>query len=446
MEIYEADRHYYRERGHDDAIDIHSWCPGIDKERSIKTSPEPTDRKNPTAIEQMEIISRLPYTVYCAMMPDSHAGQNMPIGGVVACKDVVVPDFVGVDIGCGMCAIKTSLTEEDLTDDKAQTLFNLISEKLPVGFSHNTDKRRKELKNQHGQKYEYIIDKSKAGLYAGRHNPIGNAEKEFFAQLGTLGGGNHFMEVQFDEEGFIWIMIHSGSRNMGKRIGDYFNNLAADRNAMWLSDALGIPFLPTDSEEGDAYLAWMDFALRFAFLNRQVMIESVKECFERIFPTIKYITREVVEDVVNKDTINIHHNFAAIENHHGKNVWVHRKGATKAFSGMTGIIPGSMGTNSYIVRGLGNHLSLMSCSHGAGRKMGRREFARKMKNSFAQIEKSLDGVIHTEFGEFSYGKDKGMKDVSEAPAAYKDIDEVMANQTDLVEVIVKLRPRISIKG
>ena len=430
-----------------EGLDIHSWCPGIEIERSKLTDPN-SDIKHPTAIEQMESISRLPYAVYCAMMADSHTGMDMPIGGVVATNNVVVPNFVGVDIGCGMCAIKSDLHVDKLTDSSSQIVFNMLSQNLPVGFAHNSDKRCKELKNKHEQKFDFIFDKSLGKNSISQidgYNPVGDFEEAFYAQLGTLGGGNHFLEVQTDEEGFVWIMIHSGSRNIGKKVGDLYNRIATDLNAKWFSTARDIPFLPTDTEQGKAYLAWMDFALRFAFLNRQVMLDIAKDVFKNVFPQVKWITEKVVDDTAN-GIINIHHNFAAIENHHGKNVWVHRKGATKANVGMTGIIPGSMGTKSFIVRGLGNHRSLMSCSHGAGRKMGRRDFARKMKYSYDQVEESLKGVVHGEFGEFSYGKDKGLKDVSEAPGAYKDIDVVMANQTDLVSVLVKLTPKISIKG
>jgi len=238
-------------------------------------------------------------------------------------------------------------------------------------------------------------------------------------------------------------MIHSGSRNMGKRIGDHFNKLGKDLNEKWYSQTF-LPFLPANSIEGTDYLSWMDFALRFAFLNRQIMIQEVKTVFEKIFPTIKWVTSQVVDDTVN-DLINIHHNYCKLENHHGKNVWVHRKGAIRVYNA-TGLIPGSMGTSSYVVKSLNNHMSMFSASHGAGRKMGRREFARKMKYSHDQIENSLKGIIHTKFGEFTYGKDKGLKDVSEAPGAYKDISEVMKNQMDLVDILVELRPIISIKG
>ena len=230
---------------------------------------------------------------------------------------------------------------------------------------------------------------------------------------------------------------------MGKRIGDYFNATGKVLNEKWHSKTF-LPFLPANVKEGKAYLAWMDFALRFAFLNRRVMIDEVKSVFERVFPNVKWITDTVVDDTVN-GLINIHHNYVALEHHYGRDFWVHRKGAIKV-NKCTGLIPGSMGTSSYVVKSLNNRDSFCSASHGAGRKMGRRDFARKMKHSHDQIEKSLEGVLHTKFGEFSYGKDKGLTDVSEAPGAYKNIDEVMANQEDLVRILVKLTPKVSIKG
>ena len=436
MEIYKS--HLNGEEGNT----IKSWCPNIDKERSVYVA----GHRNLTAIEQMEKIALLPYVKYCAMMPDSHTGQNMPIGGVVACDNVVVPDFVGADIGCGMCAIKTNIHRSKVTEADLQCLFNLISQAIPVGFSHNTDKRRNTLLNLNKEAMEYIVDKSKVELGSNRlYNPIGYYRTVFFEQLGTLGGGNHFIEVQYDEGGFIWIMIHSGSRNMGKKIGDYFNEIAKEKNEQWYSDGRDIPFLPVNTDEGKGYVAWMNFALRFAFLSRRVMIEDAFRCFKEVFSDAKITTVELIGDTID-GIINIHHNFAILENHHGKNYWIHRKGTTRAFAGMTGIIPGSMGTASYIVKGLGNHNSLMSCSHGAGRKMGRMAFSRKMKDSHDQIEKSLDGVIHSDFSDFTRGKMKGIKDVSEAPAAYKDIKSVMRNQADLVSVVHELRPLVSIKG
>jgi len=196
---------------------------------------------------------------------------------------------------------------------------------------------------------------------------------------------------------------------------------------------------------GKGYISWMNFALDFAYLNRRVMMQEVKAAFRDHFPDVEFITWSKVTGQAEYNMINIHHNYAALENHYGRNLWVHRKGATKASEGLVGIIPGSMGTPSYITKGLGNHLSLMSCSHGAGRTMSRKAYSRSMAGS-PDVEASLDGIIHSEFKPFRHGRDKGLLDVSEAPGAYKDIDTVMANQSDLVEPLVKLRPLISVKG
>ncbi len=426
-------------------IDIRSWCPDVE----------------PQAMAQMVLIAQLPYVKEVCLMPDGHLGQNMCIGGVVATDNVVVPDFVGSDIGCGVCAIKTDITVSDLDEEKSKQLFNQIKRDIPVGFAKSTKEQKELMAIQHKDWFNDLFMSTfgknadalnkKCNPFYGKHleddfcGEQGNCEEDlFFSQLGTLGGGNHFLEIQADENDNIWAMIHSGSRNMGKVIGDFYNELASNMNSKWHSNNHGIPFLPVDSDEGKAYLTWMEFALGFAYCNRVAMMFKTSEILEKIFPDFEFITNQVVE--INDWLINIHHNYAALENHHGKNVWVHRKGATNASNDTIGIIPGSMGTSSYIVRGKGNHLSLNSCSHGAGRKMGRMEFSRMMKYSMDSIEESLKGVLHSKFGEVQYGKNKGMKDVSEAPAAYKNIDEVMNNQMDLVDILVKLRPLISIKG
>ena len=414
----------------DGAAPIFSWCPVIEN----------------SAKEQMEIISNLPFAKYCALMPDAHWGNSMCIGGVVACDNVVVPNFVGSDVGCGVGAIKTSLHRSDLDEERCKKLLHSFSRSIPVGFHHNSQIRVNELENKYREKIHYSVDKTKLREFE-KFNPIGDFVKASFEQLGTLGGGNHFLEIQYDEEDCIWVMVHSGSRNMGKKTGDYFNGMALDLNKKWYSECRDteIPFLPADSEVGRAYLAWMDYALRFAFLNRMVMLEEVKKNISYEFYDVKWITHEVVDDSVD-DVINIHHNFASLENHFGKNYWTHRKGATMARNGLTGIIPGSMGTSSYIVKGLGNKQSMQSCSHGAGRRMGRMAFCREMEGRYDEIESSLKGVVHSEFSEISRGKNKGKKDVSESPGAYKDIEDVMSNQTDLVKPIVKLTPMICLKG
>jgi len=329
--------------------------------------------------------------------------------------------------------------------DRRKKILHSFSRSIPVGFSHNDQRRESELNNKYKDKIQFIEDKSKIGNCIDSYNPIGDHVKAVLGQLGTLGSGNHFVEIQYDEDDNIWVMLHSGSRNIGKRVCDYFNDIAKDLNEKWYSNGAEIPFLPVDTEQGKAYLAWMDFSLRFAFLNRMVMLDSVKKDLQYEFSTIKFITKEVVQDTVG-DIINIHHNFAQLENHFGKNYWVHRKGATMARYGMTGIVPGSMGTNSYIVKGLGNEKSLSSCSHGAGRNSSRTAFNREYKDRMDEIKESLKDVVHSDFGKVGMGKDKDMLDVSESPQAYKDINEVMANQNDLVEILVKLKPLLCMKG
>jgi len=232
---------------------------------------------------------------------------------------------------------------------------------------------------------------------------------------------------------------------MGSKVADYFDALALDLNKKWYSDNSGIGFLPADSEEGIAYLGWMNFCLEFAYLNRKVMLGEVQKTFAYEFPNIEWTTKELFKDVVD-DILNVHHNFAVLETCMGKTGYVHRKGSTRAFKGMTGIIPGSMNTATHIVAGKGHPLSLQSCSHGSGRAMSRTAFNRKMKHSYSQIEKSLEGIVHSEFKKVGRGKDKDLLDVSEAGGAYKNIEDVMANQADLVESIVCLKPMLCLKG
>lgn len=241
-------------------------------------------------------------------------------------------------------------------------------------------------------------------------------------------------------------MIHSGSRNIGKKIGDYFNEVASKLNKSWYSKS-DIPFLPTDTDEGQSYLMWMNFALEFAYLNRKVMMDYIKKDLQHEFPSIKFLTSSAFEDhKIESEMINVHHNFAALENHLGKNLWVHRKGATQAYKDQLGIIPGSMGSKSFITIGKGESLSLKSSSHGAGRKMGRKEFCRQMEGKYQEIEASLEGVVHSDFGKVQYGKGKGLRDVSEAPQAYKNIESVINNELDLIDPVITLTPMISVKG
>ena len=404
---------------------IHSWCPDIEE----------------GAMNQMKVIADLPFVRHCALMPDAHLGKGMPVGGVVACDGVVVPLFVGVDIGCGIVAVQTSIKRECMTEEVRAKVLHGIGRGIPVGFNHNDEHRARLLEQSYGEKYNFKMDKI-FGSELPENSPFPGEDlsKLFFGQLGTLGSGNHFAEVQYDENSLVWVMIHSGSRNMGLKIGDLFNKKAAELNAMWYSSTpKEIPFLPVTSDMGRDYLKWMEFALYFAFLNRSVMMEEAMRELSRVFPGAAF-----------EKPINIHHNYASLERRLGHDVWVHRKGATLASEGNVGIIPGSMGSSSYITTGLGNKMSLCSSSHGAGRRMGRMEFNRQYNTAegMQEISDSLSGVVHSPFrkGENRKGKETGLMDVSEAPQAYKDIDTVMANQTDLVGVLHTLKPLLCLKG
>lgn len=370
------------------------------------------------AIQQAKNLANLPFAFkHIAIMPDAHQGYGMPIGGVMATKGVVVPNAVGVDIGCGMCAVRTSLTEIDTETIKkifggSKDYHGGIRSCIPVGFNHHSKKQDVNL-----MPLDMIA------------NSI--VEEEYdsaLKQIGTLGGGNHFIEIQKGSDGHIWIMIHSGSRNLGYKVARHYNEVANKLNEKWHSSVpkeWGLAFLPLDSEEGNLYLMEMQYCVDFALANRKLMMDRIKEIFE------KETNCECVEP------INIAHNYAVMENHFKQNVMIHRKGATLAREGTVGIIPGSQGTKSYIVKGLGNPMSFNSCSHGAGRRIGRKEAQRSLDLQEEIKKLTSQGIIHSIRTE---------KDLDEASGAYKDIDVVMENQKDLVEITVELQPLAVIKG
>jgi len=374
------------------------------------------------ALEQAKNLANLPFAFkHIAIMPDTHQGFGMPIGGVLATKDVIIPNAVGVDIGCGMCAVKTSLTSID--KETLKKIVGEIRKVIPVGFNHQKEKQDESLMPNCGTMPEKFL-------------PICDSQyQSAIKQIGTLGGGNHFIEIQKGSDGYIWIMIHSGSRNLGKQVADYYNKVAIELNKKWFSNTQKeLNFLPVDSEEGKSYIREMNYCVAFALANRKLMMDRIKDIFYKTDMTRIGIPRL---SIVFEPMINIAHNYAKLENHFGENVWVHRKGATLATKDTIGIIPGSQGTKSYIVKGKGNPESFMSCSHGAGRKMGRNE-AIKNLNLEEEIKKLDDvGVIHAI---------RGVKDLDEAPGSYKDIDIVMENQKDLVEILVELTPLAVIKG
>jgi tRNA-splicing ligase RtcB len=350
-----------------------------------------------------------------AVMPDVHCGYGVPIGSVLATKDVVIPNAVGVDIGCGMAALKTNIV--DIDKNILKKIIGEVRQTIPVDMNHRgISCKNFEMPNMP----DYFAD----------HNYIVVEQYESAKkQLGTLGGGNHFIEFQEDRDRNLWIMIHSGSRNLGYKVAKHYNKLAIDLNKKWFSNVpseFELAFLPTNSEEGKNYLAEMNYCIDFALKNRTKMMDDIYQIIKKFYPNL-----------ICNPTINIAHNYAAFENHFGENVIIHRKGATRAREGEIGIIPGSQGTKSYIVKGKGNPLSFMSCSHGAGRIFGRKEACRTLDLAVEQKKLEDQGIIHSI---------RTKDDLEEASGAYKNIDEVMENQKDLVEIVTELQPIAVIKG
>lgn len=385
-----------------------------------------------SCLEQAYHLASLPFLhKWVCLMPDTHTGMGMPIGGVIATEDVIIPNAVGVDIGCGMIYTGTNIKLEQIegiitgNGTLIQGMVGDILRSIPVGFSHHSipnfcktlDKAKKEL-----------------CLYESEKELMPQIEDGYY-QVGTLGGGNHFIELQADKNGYLGIMIHSGSRNFGKQVCDYFHKQARELNTKWYSqvpDEYRLAFLPVDSIQGKQYIRWMNLCLDFAYENRAQMMAVVKEIFE------KWISKYVGVTVEFETEINCHHNYASLENHFGKNVWVHRKGATRAREGELAVIPGAMGSYSYVVKGLGNPESFCSSSHGAGRKYSRRGAMEAFTCEQVIVDLKKQGIV--------LGKRKKEDVAEESRFAYKDIDEVMENQKDLVEPIKQLRTLGVIKG
>ena len=364
------------------------------------------------AMAQVRNLANLPFAFsHIAVMPDCHTGYGMPIGSVLATREAVVPNAVGVDIGCGMCALRTGI--EEITAGDLKKVMRIARDEIPVG--HNWHKHARD---------ETLMPPVKGDLPELRLN----YEKATF-QIGTLGGGNHFIEIQKGSDGYLWIMVHSGSRNLGYNVARHYNRLAEEMNEKYFSSAnkkMGLAFFPLDTEAATAYLAEMEYCIDFAFASRRIMMDRMVDALEA-----------VLGEFSTDEMINESHNFAAWEEHFNQRVLVHRKGATRAFRGDHGMIPGSQGTRSYIVRGLGNPESFMSCSHGAGRVMGRRQAQRELDLEREIAFLDSQGVIHAI---------RSKRDLDEAPSAYKNIYEVMENQKDLAEAMVELTPLAVIKG
>ncbi len=385
-----------------------------------------TDDIDHAALQQLLNIANLPNVhPHVAAMPDVHAGIGATVGSVIPTQSAIIPAAVGVDIGCGMNAVRTTLTASQLPDSLAR-LRSAIEAAVPVGFGqHAWDKVRGSAHARVGRPLNDRLD-----VIVGKHGGIMKMQQKFtqtwICQLGTLGGGNHFIEICLDEEQRVWIMLHSGSRGIGNVIGRYFIAAARkdmQRHQIHLPDK-DLSYFSEGSTLFDDYIEAVEWAQDYALINRRDMMRRVVDVLAQHTPSFK----------LDGEAINCHHNYVARESHGGERLYVTRKGAISAREGELGIIPGSMGAKSYIVRGKGNPESFCSCSHGAGRHMSRSEAKRKFDR--------FDLAAQTEGIECR--KDGGV--VDEIPAAYKDIDKVMAHQTDLVEVVHTLRQVVCIKG
>jgi tRNA-splicing ligase RtcB len=399
-----------------------------------------------TCYQEARGLSRLPFIdSHVALMADCHAsGFGMPIGGVIATKDVIIPEAVSNDIGCGVAFKQTDIPVDVLNIETGsgtlgQMLVGSIMRDLPTGFQHQDPENNKGDKELENIIEEYLSETIPhiGGILKFKPEGMREIVEEAYEIVGTLGGGNHFLEFQKNENDKIGIMIHTGSRSVGAKIHKYFNTLAKELNEKWyvdvISDDIVMPFLPVDSKEGQQYLKWMRFALEIAEINRKKIMELAESKFKELLD--KYTEYEDYEVTID---INVHHNYADIENVGGENYWIHRKGAVRAREKDIVPIPGAMGSYSYICKGKQNPLSYHSCSHGAGRLMTRTSALEKYSTQETMEDLKDKDVI--------LGKKDKSKVADEYYKAYKDIEEVIDNQKDLIQPISKLETVLVIKG
>lgn len=398
----------------DGGVPIKSWTKGVPFEADAKT--------------QLKNISQLPFIHrWVAVMPDVHLGKGATIGSVVPTHKAVIPAAVGVDIGCGMMAVKTSLKADQLPDHLAG-IRSAIEKAVPHGRSKHL--RGSRDKGAWGELPKDVMTawqplSSKFDELQTKHAVLKNTNN--INHLGTLGTGNHFIEMCLDEHNQVWLMLHSGSRGVGNRIGTYFIELAKkdmERYHIQLPDK-DLAYLSEGTDHFNDYIDAVNWAQSFARVNREVMMQRVIAAVRAELP---------IPFEAQLEAVNCHHNYVTREHHYGKNVLVTRKGAVRAGLGEMGIIPGSMGARSFIVRGLGNAESFCSCSHGAGRVMSRTK-AKKL----VSLEEHKQATADVECR-----KDAGV--IDETPAAYKPIDKVMAAQRDLVEIVYTLKQVVCVKG
>lgn len=381
-----------------------------------------------TALEQIANMARLPVLAgHIAIMPDVHAGSGSTVGSVIPTRGAIIPACVGSDLGCGMIALQTNLNASDLPESLSSIRAS-IEKAIPVGFAGHL--KPVDLSGDSEPGKSLLARMASLNLrFAGLSLLAGHNinTSKLWLQAGTLGGGNHFIELCLDEKGSVWVMLHSGSRNIGKVIGDIATNTAKEiaigRGFSAFADT-SLAWLDEGTQEFADYVDAMTWAQEYAALNRDIMLHLLMRTLRAYYPNIDGIDAAV----------NCHHNFASLENHYGAQVWITRKGAVRARAGELGIIPSSMGAKSFIVRGKGNEASYCSCSHGAGRTMSRGEAKRKFK--LADLEAQTAGI--------ECRKDAAV--IDEIPSAYKNIDHVMAAQFELVEIVATLKQVLCIKG
>ena len=383
-----------------------------------------TDDVDSASLTQLGNMSQLPFIhSHIAAMPDVHHGIGATVGSVIPTRGAIIPAAVGVDIGCGMNAVRLSLKASDLPDN-LYTIRSAIEKRVPTGFDEHVRPsiQGSTLKNM--EKHLDVITDKHTGLV----KMLKNFHRTWGKQLGTLGGGNHFIELCLDESDDVWIMLHSGSRGIGNVIGRYFIEKAkkdVGKELGRLPDK-DLAYFTEGTQHFDDYVQAVSWAQDYAMVNRREMMRLVLDALQA--------SKQLPAFTTTREAINCHHNYVQKEEHFGAEVYVTRKGAISAQEGQLGIIPGSMGAKSYIVRGLGNQQSFCSCSHGAGRRMSRSQAKRLFTTR--DLEAQTQGI--------ECRKDKGV--VDEIPSAYKDIDVVMQNQSDLVEVVHTLKQVICVKG
>lgn len=400
-------------------VPIKVWLPAVDSLDDI-------------CLQQALNLANLPFAFsHVALMPDTHAGYGMPIGGVLASSEVIIPNAVGVDIGCGMGFLHTNVPAELLRNvttpqgTLAQSLVGQIMRDVPQGFEHHRERQKSEFLDRFPIQELYQYGREKLPTL-----------EEAYLQLGTLGGGNHFIELQEDEQGYLGIMVHTGSRNLGFKVANYFNHLAKDLNRQMGSPIpreFDLAYLPLETKEARGYIDWMNFALEFARHNREAIMARVQTI---VFQGLQRHAK--IKDIQISKEVNAHHNYAVQERHFDRDVWVHRKGAIRARLGELGIIPGAMGSYSFIVEGLGNPDSFCSASHGAGRVMGRKEAIRRFGVDEVLADFKAKKVV--------LGKRRKGDTAEEYYKAYKNIEEVMAYQEDLVKPVLKVKTVAVVKG